>query len=226
MKDRICLVVSASTFSEFMLLFERAQKSSQLLELRIDCINDINPQHLAHIAERLTVTAIVTCRSQQHGGRFNGSMAAQNALLQAANDLGFHFIDVDLAIAEKIHIQHRRCKLIVSHHDFHQTPTNALLHRIKEKMRCLHADIFKIATLCHSEHDARRLLAFLLAKAPHEEMIVLGMGQYGKITRLLAPLCGAYLTFASQDNQLAALGHAPYQQLLDFYSKFELLTRY
>lgn len=216
-KNTVCLVVTASNFTTFMQRLRKAQSTSNFVELRIDTIERVTVQHLQEMAQTLTAKAIVTCRPVKHGGHFTGSTGDQNQLLQAANDLGFDYIDIDIAIANEIHINDQRCQSIVSYHDFNHTPTIAKLTQLQHPK----ADILKIATHCNSPQDAKRLLTLLLNKPMDKKMIVLGMGAAGKITRLLAPLLGGYLTFASLDDVTNELGYIPYEQLMEFYNRTE-----
>ncbi len=217
LQERICLVVAASTVAEFLSCLQSAQATRHLLELRIDTIVGIDLALLQQILDSLTVPAIVTCRAKAHGGEFAGSVAEQNSLLQLANDAGCAYVDVDVGIAAQVHIENQRCRLIISHHDFAKTPANDQLLSVIEVMQQRGADVLKIATQCQSQQDARRLLSLLLAKPADQAMIVLGMGAMGKITRLLAPLLGGYLTFTSLQQVDEALGHIPYKKLQGFY---------
>lgn len=64
-------------------------------------------------------------------------------------------------------------------------------------MRFCQPDIMKIATMVRKEEDVRVLLRLLLEKEKDEEMIVIGMGAKGQLTRILGPLFGSYLTYVS-----------------------------
>ena len=56
------------------------------------------------------------------------------------------------------------------------------------------ADIAKIACMANGEDDAARLLGLLDRK---RRLIVIGMGEKGKITRVAAPLLGSEIAYAS-----------------------------
>ena len=56
------------------------------------------------------------------------------------------------------------------------------------------ADIAKIACKVKSNGDNARLLSLLDSK---KEIIVIGMGRKGRITRITAPLLGSPITFAA-----------------------------
>jgi 3-dehydroquinate dehydratase-1 len=55
-------------------------------------------------------------------------------------------------------------------------------------------------------------------------MIVLGMGDKGKITRVLQPYLGGYLTFASLDGSNSAPGQIDYNDLEKLYTNINSLT--
>jgi len=96
-------------------------------------------------------------------------------------------------------------KLIISFHDFQKTPTTERLHSIVRKAKSLGADIIKIATFARSYKDSLRLLSLLeYEKEKGQEMIVLGMGEAGKLTRLAGCYLGNYLTFAPLDTKTSS----------------------
>nr|WP_304985707.1 type I 3-dehydroquinate dehydratase [Coxiella-like endosymbiont] len=51
-------------------------------------------------------------------------------------------------------------------------------------------DVLKFAVMTNSQTDVKTLFQLLLNKKENENMIVLGMGDQGKTTRLLSPLLG------------------------------------
>jgi 3-dehydroquinate dehydratase type I len=62
------------------------------------------------------------------------------------------------------------------------------------------------------------LLKLLLEKTSDEEMIILGMGDNGQITRILSLLLGGYLTFASTKYGGSAPGQIDIEQLKNIYN--------
>ena len=59
------------------------------------------------------------------------------------------------------------------------------------------ADIAKIACKVHSERDNIRLLGLLDREKSGGELVVVGMGEQGRITRIVAPFLGSPFTYAS-----------------------------
>jgi 3-dehydroquinate dehydratase-1 len=94
----------------------------------------------------------------------------------------------------------RECQVILSYHNFENTPSKKQLGTIIEQCFSQGADIAKIACRVHSETDSARILS--LYDYPGQlhkgKITAIGMGEKGKITRLAAPLLGAPFTYASQ----------------------------
>ena len=120
--------------------------------------------------------------------------------LTEAIERGAAYVDIELeseeAYREEIiaRARARGCSVIVSHHDFCRTPEKHELKEIADA--CFHAgaDIAKIACAIHSSRDNARLLALL---DTDRRVVVVGMGEKGRITRAVAPLLGSPFTFAS-----------------------------
>ncbi len=47
------------------------------------------------------------------------------------------------------------------------------------------------------------------------------MGEAGKVTRLLGPLCGSYITFAANGAAQSASGQLNIREMLSFYDKVD-----
>lgn len=86
------------------------------------------------------------------------------------------------------------CKVIVSFHDPNGIPDRRKLEAIADRCRAAGADITKIACRVGSAAECSRLLS--LYDRP-EPMIALGLGRFGTVTRIVAPLLGAPFTYAS-----------------------------
>lgn len=220
----ICVVVIGKTLSDFLFRLQRAQAIADLVELRVDYLKNINSKILYHVAKQIKKKAILCCRAKRDNGNFMGTLEAQNQILQTGNDLKFDYLDIDLAIANKIVIRRKKAKTIISYHNFKNTPTLKALINIAGEMRAFSPDILKFAVMTNQLDDVSVLFRFLLNKKPSENIIVLGMGKKGKITRLLAPLLGSYLTFASmEDKSSSAPGQIDIKTMRNFYHQFNHL---
>lgn len=222
-KPFLCTVVIGKTLSDFLLQLEKAQAMTDLIELRVDYLENINSKMLCYIAKQIKKKVILCCRAKCNNGNFTGTLEAQNQILQTGNDLKFDYLDIDLAVANKIVIQRKKARKIISYHNFQNTPPLATLINIAHEMRDFSPDILKFSVMTNQSEDVNILFRFLLNKEPSENLIILGMGKQGKITRLLAPLFGSYLTFASIDKSSSAPGQIDIKTMQDFYHQFKII---
>lgn len=142
-------------------------------------------------------------------------------ILKALN-LGFDFIDIELETLEKAPAfakttAGKENKIILSFHDFEKTPNIQDLTKIINRMREWKVGIIKIATMVNNDQDIKNLFRILLNKKKNEKMIVVGMGEKGQIIRILGPLLGSFLTFASTQFGSSAPGQIDITKLKKIY---------
>ncbi|HTQ04540.1 MAG TPA: type I 3-dehydroquinate dehydratase [Polyangiaceae bacterium] len=189
-------------------VLERAAKEGlSLAEARVDLFRDRTPDAVrAHIeAVRAVLPVLVTVRAAREGGAWRDGEAARLALYRALLPVA-DAIDVELAApirADVVRAARRARRLVVlSHHDFERTPAAAALGRIVTQGTRARADIVKIAAHVADDADAARLAA-LFARHAESALVVVGMGEHGKKTRVFFPALGSLFTFASLDHATA-----------------------
>jgi len=89
------------------------------------------------------------------------------------------------------------CQVIISFHDHEKTPGLERLKAIISQCFAEGADIAKIACMVRSEQDNARLLGLLNRRKHDKKLLVIGMGEKGKITRIVAPFFGSPFSYAS-----------------------------
>lgn len=123
----------------------------------------------------------------------------RKSLLIAAIEAGACFVDIELDADDVYRIEIVKkariagCRVIISFHDHERTPARAELNQLVGSCFDAGADIAKIACRVHSPKDNSRLLGLLESERP---LIVTGMGNEGKICRIVAPLLGSPITYA------------------------------
>lgn len=181
---KICSPVIGKTLREFLINLDKVQEISEMVELRVDDIKNLSRKDLEFIRKKTTKEVIFTCRRKE--------------IILKALDLGFDYIDVDFSLIMQLELSKSiKAKIIVSFHDFKKTPNIQELTSTVSRMRECNGEIIKIATMVNNDQDVNKLLKTLLDKKKDEKMIVVGMGEKGKITRILGPLLGSFLTYAS-----------------------------
>lgn len=223
LQQSICTVVVESTLCRFLVALDEIQQSSDWIELRVDFIQNLSVKDIDVIRQHTHKKAIFCCRATREGGQFLGSTEAQRAILQKANDLGFEYIDIDLAKAKELTIENKMSKQIISYHDYQKTPSLTTLNELRLAMQSFQPDVLKFAVTITCKHDCNELIRFLLTKKSHEHLIVLGMGDAGKKLRILAPLLGGYLTFAAVGGSRSAPGQIELQDLRALYQRIDML---
>ena len=184
-------------------------------EIRLDALKDPSLEDIRKIFSTTTKT-IATCRPNTVDD------ITRMQWLFEAMDSGASFVDIEVdsqdqykkAITDKA--KEYNCSIIVSFHDYKRTPNTAELEQIITWCFDSNADIAKIACHVNNNHDNARLLGLLDNEKP---IIIIGMGQKGKITRITAPLLGSPFTFASHNsNEQTAQGQIPVNILRELYS--------
>ena len=194
-----------------------AENGMVLVELRLDYIQG-GVQLKRLLADRPT-PVIVTCRRAIDGGRWEQSEESRLLLLRAAIVEGADYIDLEDDIATKVP-RYGRTKRIISHHDFHKTPSDlSALHR---KLSAMDADIVKIATMANHPTDSLRMLE--LVRGSKVPTVGICMGDIGVPTRILAGRVGAPFTYATfHGDRVLAPGQIGWRQMRDVY-RYDSIT--
>ncbi|OGP64308.1 MAG: hypothetical protein A3K22_03285 [Deltaproteobacteria bacterium RBG_16_42_7] len=167
----------------------------ELAEIRMDRMV-LTVQDIMRIFSQ-PVTCIATCRP--------GALDDQKRkeYLMAAIEAGAGYVDIEVesdnAFKSQIVQKARKkgCKVIISFHDYEKTPSVENLTGIISLCFSEGADIAKIACKANSECDSARLLGLLGQDEFIGRLLVVGMGEKGRITRIVAPYLGSPFTYAS-----------------------------
>ncbi|MBA7653980.1 Catabolic 3-dehydroquinate dehydratase [subsurface metagenome] len=209
----ICVAISDKSIEKCLAILDVVD----MAEIRLD-LTDFGIEEIDRIFAHPT-PQVATCRPEKKG--------PQNQLkrLIAAIRAGASYVDIEVEASRKqretiIDIAREyRCKVIISYHNFDETPGLRELYKIVDKCYDLGADIAKVATYSKSGADSARLLSLY---SNHKPLIALGMGHHGKITRIVSPLLGAEFTFASMDEgEETAEGQIKYSKLKEIIGRFK-----
>ncbi len=201
----LCIPIMTETTEEALRQMPRCFALADLVELRIDAIINVD---LDSLLSSPGGKVVVTNRKGDEGGRFSGNEEERVALLCKAVTLKADFVDIELStdpklisvLAETIRKHGRRTQLIVSHHDFTGTPPMDDLFRIVDKSYRCGADIVKVATYARSMDDTMTILNLISTiQRQNRSIIAFCMGETGKISRVVAPLLGSVMTFATSE---------------------------
>ena len=166
------------------------------LELRVDAFAD--PAVLLDAAERLAAPLIVTVRHPSEGGVQKLTLVRRGELYAAFLRFAT-YIDIELrsaqSLAPTIALARRHgIEIIASAHYFQSTPGFAQLARLRTRAQRSGATVFKVAARASTVRDVMRLLGLLITPGP-PHVSVMGMGAYGKVSRLLFAQAGSVLNY-------------------------------
>lgn len=192
---------------------EIAAMQPDLVEWRVDAFTGAGDmkQCLTVLEELRAILGetplIFTCRSDREGGLQHMTEDSRSALILRAMDSGqVDLVDIELAsewqFIQEIETKAKALgvKLILSSHNFQETPAaEALLARLVEAEK-MGADIAKIAVMPKSCQDVLTLLAVTDRARSGQvaiPIITISMGEQGKISRLAGGLFGSDITFGA-----------------------------
>ena len=186
----------------------------ELCELRLDLLN----QNLADLEKQLvaiTVPKIVTVRDPVEGGAHSLSEETRRHLLERWLPFS-SYIDIELRNLKRYSELVRRAEtlgkgVIVSFHDFGGTPTLDELEKLLTDSRISENSIFKIATQVLQWSDVSTLVD-LLENNKDSRIAAMGMGEFGKLSRVIFARMGSCLTYCSLGKAVAP-GQWPYVKL-------------
>ena len=188
-------------------LARAARQGLDLFEARVDLFQHPGAVSTAKqlAAAKKLLPVLLTVRSAKEGGSYDRSEASRLELYGALLK-GVSAIDVELAAeirADVVAAAKKAKRLVVlSHHDFVRTPSERELDRVVTRGFDAGADIVKVAAQVTDDADCARLAA-LFTLYPGRALVVVGMGEHGKKTRIFFPALGSRFTFASLDRATA-----------------------
>ena len=184
---QIVSTVTASSMAELRAARD-AVHDADIVELRLDGVRDVD---VAGALQGRRLPAIVTCRASWEGGRFDGAEDERLAILGGAIRAGAEFVDVEWK-ADRRSLPRGSGRLVLSHHDFDDTPSDAA-ERLAAMRHAAPDAVAKLAVTTESLTDVVRLAD--AAVRVDGDRVVIGMGAPGTITRVCPWLFGSVWTY-------------------------------
>jgi 3-dehydroquinate dehydratase-1 len=179
----------------------RMRRPPDLFELRLDRL-------LATEIPQLPAPLIITARDPREGGANNLSPARRRALLLEFL-LRANYVDVELRAACALQpvlraAARNKVATIISFHDFEATPPDARLDEITSRARSLGAAFIKVATRTDTPAQLDRLLDFFERQSDTSDVVAMGIGKLGRVSRLELARRGCLLNYAHLGSPAAA----------------------
>lgn len=203
------------------------ESGADAVEIRIDAYADDPAGLAAYLKTNADRTWIVTCRSQDEGGRSPGDARERASLLATATAGTNAYLDFELAnwlgdegIRERVRnaaagASGREHRLILSAHDFEGAP--ARMCRIADRLRGIpQITAGKIAYCGRDINDS--FVALDVMHAHGAALTAICMGEEGIWTRLLSRKFGAFCSYGALTAEAAtAPGQLTVQDMIERY---------
>ena len=203
---RICIPIAETTVKDAIKAVKEANRFADLIELRMDYLKE---PELAILLKGRQRPFVVTNRRKEEGGKYWVHERRRVKILKEAIDLGAEFVDVEIgterSLLQSLITNKKGTQVILSIHDFQETPSQGELKRLYERMARWKPDLVKIVTFARSWEDNLRILSLIpYARKKNQKILAFCMGEKGKMSRIFSPLMGAAWSYTSLCNHRAS----------------------
>lgn len=219
---KICVPIIETNERKAIEAIEEANSLADLIELRVDYLKD---PELASLMKNRKKPFIITNRRKEEGGRYRGDEEERFRTLKEAIELGAEYVDVEMR-SERPFLQDllgskKKTRMILSYHNFQETPSPKKLQRLCDRMNEMGADLVKIVTFAKSLEDNLQVLSLIpFSRKRKQEIVTFCMGEKGKMSRIFAPLIGAAWTYVSlNENRASAPGQLTVDEMKDIWER-------
>jgi 3-dehydroquinate dehydratase-1 len=218
----ICLPVVEDNVEDAIKTAEKYLEIADIVEFRVDMLKEVSEEDIERFAK---YPCIITVRADWEGGFWKYSNEERLNLIKKAIECNAKFVDIELKEERNKELVKFRdeigskTRVIISYHDFEKTPSKEELIEIVEKALSI-GDIAKFATMANSKEDVLNILE-VINKYPGK-IIGIGMGEKGKLTRILGVYFGSILTFASYKGKSSAPGQVDVDTLKEILRLMDL----
>ena len=173
---------------------------ADMVELRLDYLSNF-PTDFSSIS-KISKPVIATCMPFFEGGKFEGGEEERFDILKRTLPY-VQYVTIELRTEKKFReklireAKSKGVRVIIAHHDFNFTPSVEEILKILKEEANAGADIAKVAFMARDKKDVLELLLALVTAKLKIPIIALNMGEEGRLSRILSPLFGGYLTYAS-----------------------------
>ncbi len=204
-RPRVCLTLTGATLDEDVKQFQEARYFCDLVELRVDLLDEAERARAAEFPKKVPVPVILTYRRTADGGAFAGDEATRKAFFKEVLAApGFAYVDFedDFRDAELTFLAARsQTRIIRSLHIFdpaYSKGSDPIEYALElcRRLKGVTNEIPKVAFMPQSEADVEQFFAGTkdFDEFPH---ILCAMGELGLPTRVSAGRCHSFLTYTS-----------------------------
>lgn len=217
----LCLSLMEKSIEDNLLSFRKYQKFIDLVELRLDMLDDPTIISPSKIKILFPVPIIITFRRKIDGGNFIGTEKYRRLVLYEFSKNNFEYMDLEID-TKFIEVENKAnlngIRIIRSYHNFNKVPKN--LEKIIRSLSNKVGEIPKVAVFPNNSKETLELFKVIDSVKDIKDKIVIGMGEYGIPSRILYKRLGSMLSFCSVKDKSAAPGQlSPEEMNLVYHIK-------
>ncbi len=202
---------------------------ADVIELRIDLLNaeERDEAKIKRFLKGVNMPVILTNRSKEEGGSFTGTEAERIEMLRGITATGLvDAVDIEFNAEGKEEVieqaKRMNIQVIVSLHDFSGMPAQDDILKIIEAMYSAGAGIAKVAVTPRNRLESLNLLQITeQVSSEGHALIAIGMGDWGRHLRVIAPLYGSVLTYGYIEDGAVAPGQFSVAELSEMLSRLK-----
>jgi 3-dehydroquinate dehydratase-1 len=210
---------------EKQITYIQKEYESIFFEFRFDFLNDFSKiDEILQIISKYKKQSIYTLRPIYEGGKFSKTDSERFTLLTklAKNspmllDLEYNALSKDSQLAD--FVDDNNIRVLVSWHNFEETPPNDKLIDLVDRMRVF-SNYIKIVTTARTIEDSINILQLYHLIDTNINLIAFSMGELGILSRVLCNVIGdSPFTYATIEKAVAP-GQLTINQMRSIYSLF------
>ncbi len=205
---KICVSIARQNLDDAIQAALSVKSFADVIEIRLD---SLTAPAITPFMQEIAPPLLFTNRPVWEGGQCNTSESERHELLLQAVNGGAAYVDIELN-SDQTSIdrlcdaasRNNQTKIIVSWHNFTETPAKNELEKIFVRQKNSGAHIGKIVTMAHRFTDVLRVLQLQeLAARESFPLIAFCMGRAGMISRVATLELGGFMTYASLNKKEA-----------------------
>ena len=226
MKSKICVALAAENHSEMIEQIGRAEDlGADLIEVRFDFMYEVGD--VRDLVTSSSLPLIATNRLKEQGGKREIKEEERVRVLLDAAEGGFDYVDLELTMPSLSstvkQVKELGAKVIISYHNFEETPPLSSLKETIDRMVRAGADICKLITMAKRVSDNITCFNLIREELSRTRIVCFAMSELGVLSRVLSPIIGSEFTYASiRPKRETAPGQLTIQELREIYSSIGL----
>jgi len=234
--NKICVTIAAPDTIKLNNQIKKAfEMGADYVEIRFDFVKLVDLDKAIEVARKVKKKAVFTLRSPYEEGRFEGDLTDRVNSLKKLAAVNPMLLDVELDTIKRCNINEKtnlmdyfkkqENRLLVSWHNFKNTPSNKKLNTVLEEIRT-YSNYAKLVTTANDIEDSLRILD--LYKNTHGLILIaFAMGEWGIISRIFSTLlkrtASAPFTYAALEKRIAP-GQVTLKQMKRLYNRIDLCS--